>query len=98
MSKWKYKEYVPEGVSLNGVEFLITDENNKDVALTLKEKDARLIATAPEMYEKLSDFTDNIESFLTVYDDSSIFYDEFHQLVKSTKELLSKIDGEKEND
>ena len=35
--KWKYSEYVPEGISLNGREFLVTP----------------LIAAAPKMYALL---------------------------------------------
>ena len=57
--KWEYAEYVPEGVTINGKEFIIFTESvnpqdeGDDVALARREADARLIAAAPEMYEEL---------------------------------------------
>ena len=50
--KWEYVEYIPEGITLNGKEYLIM-AGGEDVALALRENDARLIAAAPEMYEAL---------------------------------------------
>lgn len=57
--KWEYAEYVPEGVTINGKEFIIftgsvnPQDEGDDVALARREADARLIAAAPEMYEEL---------------------------------------------
>ena len=58
--KWKYTEYVPEGVTLNDKQYIISaefydeDENVKDVvpdiALVKREDDARFIAAAMDMY------------------------------------------------
>lgn len=53
---WYYVEYIPEGISINGIEYLITtDKENpqNDIALALHEEDARLIAVAPEMLATL---------------------------------------------
>ena len=55
--EWVYREYIPEGITLNGVEYLIhiegEDDPEKDIALALKEADARLIAEAKNMYKLL---------------------------------------------
>ena len=50
--KWQYSEYIPEGITLNGREYLI-QADGEDVALARTESDARLIAAAPEMYKML---------------------------------------------
>lgn len=52
--QWYYEEYIPEGVTLNGKEYLIQSESKEDVALVRTEADARLIAHAPELYSMLS--------------------------------------------
>ena len=57
----------------------------------------RLIAAAPEMYSRLRNFVDELEAFLTVYD-SSIFNEEFLDLVTAAKDLLACIDGEAGNE
>ena len=57
--RWEYKEYVPEGITLNGVEYLICS-GDEEVALVRCEEDARLIEHAPRMYELLQ------ESFLAL--------------------------------
>ena len=62
-----------------------------------QEANARLIVAAPEMYEKLNDFVSEIEDFLSVYD-SSVFNDEFFDLVNTTKDLLARIDEEATNE
>ena len=52
--KWEYLEYIPEGITLNGREYLIHSCDG-DVALARREEeDARLIAAAPKMYELLN--------------------------------------------
>ncbi len=52
--EWNYlEEYIPEGITLNGKEYLIQSESREDVALVWTEADARLIAAAPKMYERL---------------------------------------------
>ncbi len=57
--KWDYAEYVPEGVTINGKEYIIftgsvnPDDDGDDIALARREADARLIAAAPDMYEEL---------------------------------------------
>ena len=53
--KWQYSEYVPEGVTLNGTEYLIKS-GNEEIALVATEADARLITTAPEFYQVAVDF------------------------------------------
>ena len=52
---WKYMEYVPEGVTINGKEYLITPEGGvgtgkDDIALVRREADAKIITEAPIMY------------------------------------------------
>ena len=60
--EWKYEEYVPNGVTINGKEYIIytgsvnPKEPGEDIALARREADARLIAAAPEMYELLMDY------------------------------------------
>ena len=54
--KWKIAEYVPEGVTINGKEYIIFNEGENhdyertDIALARHEEDARLIAAAPGMF------------------------------------------------
>lgn len=50
--KWEYSEYIPEGITLNGREYLI-HSCGEEVALARREEDARLITAAPKMYELL---------------------------------------------
>ena len=71
--------------------------SGKDVFNPKSMANARLIAAAPEMYEKLNDFVSEIEDFLSVYD-SSVFNDEFFDLVNTTKDLLARIDEEATNE
>ena len=60
--EWKYEEYVPNGVTINGKEYIIytgsvnPKEPGEDIALARREADAQLIAAAPEMYELLMDY------------------------------------------
>ena len=48
--KWEHTEYVPEGITLNGREYVISSMD-EEIALVRTEADARLIAAAPDMYE-----------------------------------------------
>ena len=87
--KWKYSEYVPEGISLNGREFLVTPENGDasgkdDIALVVHEKDARLIAAAPELYKLLKEL-------------ALLSPDVAGRAVLHARELLARIDGEEGN-
>lgn len=59
-----YEEYIPEGVTLNGKEYLIQSENKEDVALVRTEADARLIAHVPEMYAMLHMLAKIAENYL----------------------------------
>ena len=79
--KWEYVEYIPEGITLNGKEYLIMS-GGEDVALALRENDARLIAAAPEMYHMLSKILDDTQN--------GQFADENGIIA-----LLNRIDGEK---
>ena len=57
--EWEYEEFVPEGITINGTEYIIytgsvnPDEEGEDIALAKRETDARLIVAAPEMYNAL---------------------------------------------
>ncbi len=64
----------------------------------MERPEERMMAAAPEMYLRLNDFVNEVEAFLTVYDDSSVFSDEFLELVDATKDLLARIDGEEDNE
>ena len=72
------------------------ESSSTGVAKVWCKRNARAIALVPQMYEKLSEFVKTIEA--SVYD-FNVFYDEFLDLVASTKDLLDYIDGtEKTND
>ena len=66
--EWKYEEYVPNGVTINGKEYIIytgsvnPKEPGEDIALARREADARLIAAAPEMYELLVKILDDTQN------------------------------------
>ena len=77
--KWEYTEYFPEGIILNGTEYLIFS-GDKDVALTKTEADARLITFAPAMHALLKTLSYRT-SGMTEYE------------VNSIRELLARIDG-----
>ena len=96
--KWKYSEYVPEGISLNGREFLVTPENGDpsgkdDIALVAHEDDARLIAAAPEMYELLK----RVHKRLSQFSKKGINTEELGSIVRKSALLLNRIDGEEAN-
>ena len=95
--KWKYSEYVAEGISLNGREFFITPENGDasgkdDIALVAHEKDARLIAASPKMYSLLK----RVHKRLYRFDkkESIIEVEDLANIVKESALLLNRIDGE----
>ena len=82
--KWEYSEYVPEGITLNGREYLI-QADGEDVALARTEANARLIAAAPELYKMLK------EELIPTSDYGGIL--SFAREAKVRK-LLTYIDGE----
>ena len=85
--QWYYEEYIPEGVTLNGKEYLIQSENKEDVALVRTEADARLIARAPEMYAML-------HMFAKITEKLSLEKGEMHiSIPESAFRLLSIIDN-----
>ncbi len=84
---WEYSEYVPEGTTLNGTEYLIKS-GVKDIALVATEVNARLIASAPEMYDELYDTLQLLKG------KSSYESDEFAIQAKSIEELFARIDKE----
>ena len=91
--KWKYSEYVPEGISLNGREFLVTPENGDasgkdDIALVVHEKDARLVAAAPEMYKLL----ESVYKMLLSFDEKGIIAKDLDNMVRKIALLLNRID------
>ena len=94
--KWKYSEYIPEGISLNGKEFIVTPENGDpsgkdDIALVGQEENARLIAAAPEMYDTL----DRVHWILYRFDKEGIIdVVDLANIVKGSALLLNRIDGE----
>ena len=83
--KWEYVEYIPEGITLNGKEYLVMS-GGEDVALALRENDARLIAAAPEMYETLK-ICANV-----------LFGHWEFAVAQKVDKLLAHIDGEEDND
>ena len=56
-----------------------------------QKRDARLIASAPEMYEELCEA-------LEFFKKESFYSDEAKTYIKSIEELLARIDGEEDND
>lgn len=83
---WQYAEFVPEGVSLNGKEFIISAEGN-DIALAKREDDARLIAAAPEMYKLLKFFCED-----KAIDEDR--FDDYIVAIFEAKKLFKSIDGD----
>ena len=98
--KWKYSEYVPEGISLNGREFLVTPENGDasgkdDIALVVHEKDARLIAAAPEMYKLLK----RVHWILSRFGKKGIIdTEELASIVRKSALLLNRINAEEDEE
>ena len=93
--KWKYSEYVPEGITLNGREFLITPENedtggNNDIALVLQEENARLIAAAPEMYSLLDNTHKILHRFKVKHIIDAV---DLADLVRKTALVLNRVEG-----
>ena len=81
--EWRYKECIPEGITLNSKEYLIRD-GDTDIALVRKEEDARIIARAPEMYELLKAFWElDRDSFIhPVHRERYMRYQKIHSLIK----------------
>lgn len=99
--EWVYCEYIPEGIT----EYLIHVEGEdnptkRDIALVLKEADARLMAHAKEMYERLQDVMNTINGVLPYVpdgiDDLHLQYDKNSLQVEADliDDLLTLIDGE----
>ena len=84
--KWQYSEYIPEGITLNGREYLI-QADGEDVALVRTESDARLIAAAPEMYKTLKLMLDAI-----------LDYAPYGKPAMKARGLIARIDGEEAKD
>ena len=80
--EWQYSEYIPEGITLNGREYLI-QADGEDVALARTESDARLIAAAPEMYTLAAELANLPDEQCMI---SPIIHD--------ARKLLARIDGE----
>ena len=84
---WKYEEYGPNGVTINGKEYIIytgsvnSKEPGEDIALAKREADARLIIVAPEMYELLEECADELGAI------------GLPTLSRECYELLARIDG-----
>ena len=67
----------------------IERDNNEMLA------NARLIAAAPEMFELLKSFCDEVEAFVSIYDN---FPDEFTKIAERAQEIFESIDEELEDD
>ena len=89
--RWHYlEEYIPEGITLNEKEYLIQSESREDVALVWTEANARLIAAAPKMYERLK-----LMARLLSRQAQGQFNDKFDPAIAdSIYELLAEIDHE----
>ena len=104
--EWVYREYIPEGITLNGVEYLIhiegEDDPEKDIALALKEADARLIAEAKNMYKQLKSTLYAIHEILPYIPDGindiKVPVNKHDLLTEATliEDILTRIDGDQE--
>ena len=59
------------------------------------EEDARLIGAAPELYELVRDFCDEVEAFVSIYDN---FPERLTSIAERAREVLERIDEEDEED
>ena len=99
---WEYDEYVPEGVTLNGKEYIIftgsvnPDDDGSDIALARHEDDAKLIAAAPEMFEAITECADTLEAikFRDDCKEAADFY-QLEELIHALWELLARIHADK---
>lgn len=94
---WKYQKYIPEGVTLNGKEYVITNGQN-DIALTITEADARLIAAAPEMYRLLDELCKiyKLKATARGEDNEAVFMEALvaeDGAINMAHKLLARIDG-----
>lgn len=88
--EWKFDEYIHEGVTLNGKQYIIFAKDvNKDhdVALVKRKEDALLIAAAPEMYELLKFFCED-----KAIDEDR--FDDYLTAIFEAKKLFKSIDGD----
>ena len=70
----------------------IVTANGRIVADCFNSEDnARLIAAAPELYELVKDFCDEVEAFVSIYDN---FPEEFIKIAVRAKETFERIDEE----
>ena len=95
---WGYKEYVPEGVTVNGYQYIIGSEGETensdvdDIALVKREHDARLIAAAPELYRILRNFCSFIHAMNGLFAPLSI-RTHWDDLADEADEVLDFIDN-----
>ena len=93
--EWEYSEYVPEGITLNGREYLI-QADGEDVALARTEADAELIVKAPAMYSFLLKIEEELracaecDSYDEELDDCKLLAE---NIADSIKELF-RLEGE----
>ena len=88
---WEYSQYVPEGITLNGNEYLIHEENGEDIALTNREEYARAIALVPDMFDMLCD-CETCLRIISKYNDTHII----PFMIKDIEKLISRVEGTEE--
>ena len=71
-------------------------DNERTIAdcFSSENKD-RLIATVPELYELIKDFCDEVETFVSIYDN---FPEEFTSIAERAREVFERIDEVLEDD
>ena len=73
------------------IAYLITSEATKE----LDDANASLIVAAPDMYELLKNFCDEVEACVSIYDN---FPEEFIKIAERAQEIFERIDEESEDD
>lgn len=98
--KWMYEEFVPEGVTLNGKEYMIftesvnPEERREEIALVVKEGDAKLMTAAPAMYDLLLECLDVFEDIISRQcPDCS---DDVENMRDYLEEFLARINGKED--
>ena len=93
---WEYVEYIPEGITLNGKEYLIMS-GGEDVALALRENDARLIAAAPELYHMVAYLLGYVREWKAI-SSGTVYKEKVSRDISKAETLLARIDGEEASD
>ena len=97
MSEFTKGEWKIQRVNSPYIIWRVTDSSRYNSVATgiYKEADARLIAAAPELYEIVKDFCDEVETFVSIYDK---FPEEFTNIAEQAQEILERTNSEEDED